>query len=123
MSTPRTAGHPSSRALATLRSVLQVDGYPGFKRLAGERADASVGLAFGWAEVLKVLPRILRAHAIANRAEVLAKIRTLTQSKTRYAAIPPNNGDRCGRREVGLSSRPYIAGQPGSRLSMTMSRF
>ena len=37
----RPAGH-----LAGFRGVLQVDGYAGFKRLAGDRTDASVRLAF-----------------------------------------------------------------------------
>ena len=35
------AGH-----LASFQGVLQVDGYAGFKRLAGDRADSSVRLAF-----------------------------------------------------------------------------
>ncbi len=39
----RPAGH-----LAAFRGVLQVDGYDGFKRLAGDRTDASVRLAFCW---------------------------------------------------------------------------
>lgn len=37
--------------LADFRSVLQVDGYNGFKRLAGDRADASVTLVFCWAHM------------------------------------------------------------------------
>jgi hypothetical protein len=36
--------------------VLQVDGYAGFKRLAGDRTDGSVTLAFCWAELPKVPP-------------------------------------------------------------------
>jgi len=39
----RPAGH-----LANFRGVLQVDGYDGFKRLAEDRSDASVTLAFCW---------------------------------------------------------------------------
>ena len=35
--------------LAQFTGVLQVDGYDGFKRLAGERVDQSVRLAFCWA--------------------------------------------------------------------------
>jgi hypothetical protein len=34
--------------LAQFKGVLQVDGYGGFKRLAGDRADASIHLAFCW---------------------------------------------------------------------------
>ena len=37
--------HPNQH-LAAFRGVLQVDGYAGFKRLVGTRADASVTLAF-----------------------------------------------------------------------------
>ena len=39
--TERPAGH-----LAGFRGVLQVEGYAVFKRLAGDRADGSVTLAF-----------------------------------------------------------------------------
>jgi transposase len=42
----RPAGH-----LSDFKGVLQVDGYDGFKRLAGERTDASVKLAFCWAHL------------------------------------------------------------------------
>jgi transposase len=42
----RPAGH-----LAAFRSVLQVDGYDGFKRLAVDRADSSVTLVFCWAHM------------------------------------------------------------------------
>jgi transposase len=45
----RPAGH-----LAAFRGVLQVDGYDGFKRLALDRADSSVTLAFCWARLPKV---------------------------------------------------------------------
>jgi transposase len=44
----RPAGH-----LAGFRGVLQVDGYAGFKRLAGDRADASVCLAFCWTHTIR----------------------------------------------------------------------
>ena len=40
--------------LAGFRGVLQVDGYDGFKRLADNRVDASVTLAFCWARLPKV---------------------------------------------------------------------
>ena len=42
----RPAGH-----LAGFAGVLQVDGYSGFKRLAGDRVDGSVTLAFCWAHM------------------------------------------------------------------------
>jgi transposase len=42
--------------LSRFGGVLQVDGYGGFKRLAGDRADQSIRLAFCWAELPKVPP-------------------------------------------------------------------
>ena len=45
--------------------MLQVDGYAGFKRLAGDRADGSVTLALCWAE----LPKVPRAQARGMAAE------------------------------------------------------
>ena len=48
----RKGAHPAEH-LAAFRGVLQVDGYAGFKRLAGTRADASVSLAFCWAHNLE----------------------------------------------------------------------
>ncbi|SDD93739.1 Transposase [Belnapia rosea] len=63
--------------LAAFRGVLQVDGYPGFKRLAGDRADASVGLAFCWAHMRR---HFYEFHAYTQSplaAEVLAQVRAL----------------------------------------------
>jgi hypothetical protein len=37
--------------LAAFKGALQVDGYAGFKRLAGDRADGSITLAFCWAHM------------------------------------------------------------------------
>jgi transposase len=44
----RPAGH-----LAGFAGVLQVDGYAGFKRLAGDRADGSATLAFCWSHAIR----------------------------------------------------------------------
>ena len=46
----RKAMRPAAH-LAGFRGVLQVDGYSGFKRLAGDRTDDSVRLAFCWAHL------------------------------------------------------------------------
>ena len=46
----RKGARPAAH-LAESRGVLQVDGYNGFKRLAGDRADSSVTLAFCWAHL------------------------------------------------------------------------
>ena len=68
----RPAGH-----LAAFRGVLQVDGYPGFKRLAGDRADASVGLAFCWAHMRRHFYEFHASTKSPLAAEVLARIHVL----------------------------------------------
>ena len=68
----RPAGH-----LAGFRGVLQVDGYAGFKRLAGERADGSVRLAFCWAHMRRPFYEFFTSTQSPLAAEVLARIREL----------------------------------------------
>ena len=69
----RPAGH-----LAEFRGVLQVDGYAGFKRLAGDRADGSVTLAFCWAHMRRPFYEFHVSTKSPLAAEVLARIaRTL----------------------------------------------
>jgi transposase len=68
----RPAGH-----LASFRGVLQVDGYGGFKRLAGDRADASVQLAFCWAHTRRSFYEFYVSTKSPLAAEALARIREL----------------------------------------------
>jgi transposase len=68
----RPAGH-----LVTFRGVLQVDGYAGFKRLAGDRADDSVRLAFCWAHMRRPFYEFYDSTKSSLAAEVLARIRDL----------------------------------------------
>jgi len=68
----RPAGH-----LAGFRGVLQVDGYAGFKRLAGDRADGSVRLAFCWAHMRRPFYEFFTATQSPLAAEALARIRAL----------------------------------------------
>ncbi|MDQ2804439.1 MAG: IS66 family transposase [Pseudomonadota bacterium] len=68
----RPAGH-----LAGFRGVLQVDGYAGFKRLAGDRTDASVTLAFCWAHMRRAFYEFYVSTKSPLAAEVLARIREL----------------------------------------------
>lgn len=63
--------------LASFKGVLQVDGYNGFKRLAGDRADASVRLAFCWAHMRRAFYDFHVSTKSPLAAEVLARIRTL----------------------------------------------
>ena len=51
----------------TSSGVLQVDGYDGFKRLAGDRVDHSVRLAFCWAHMRRALLRVPCLHQITAR--------------------------------------------------------
>jgi hypothetical protein len=63
--------------LAGFQGVLQVDGYNGFKRLAGRRADASVQLAFCWAHMRRGFYDFYISTKSPLAAEVMARIRTL----------------------------------------------
>ena len=63
--------------LAGFRGVLQVDGYGGFKRLAGARADASVNLAFCWAHLRRPFYDFYASTKSPLAAEVLARIGAL----------------------------------------------
>jgi len=68
----RPAGH-----LAGFRGVLQVDGYAGFKRLAGDRADGSVRLAFCWAHMRRGFYDFYTSTQSPLAGDVLARIRDL----------------------------------------------
>jgi transposase len=63
--------------LADFRGVLQVDGYNGFKRLAGDRADASVMLAFCWAHMRRPFFEFHASTQSPLAAKVLAEIARL----------------------------------------------
>ena len=100
----RKVVHPAAH-LAGFRGVLQVDGYAGFKRLAGERADDSIRLAFCWAHMRRPFYRVLRSTSRRSPREVLARIASSTRSRRRSVVIRPNIDKRSGRREVGRSSK------------------
>jgi Transposase IS66 family len=68
----RPAGH-----LAGFRGVLQVDGYDGFKKLADNRADASVRLAFCWIHMRRYFYEFYVSTKSPLAGEVLARIRQL----------------------------------------------
>jgi transposase len=68
----RPAGH-----LAEFRGVLQVDGYAGFKRLASDRTDGSVTLAFCWAHMRRPFYEFFTSTKSPLAGEVLARIREL----------------------------------------------
>ncbi|MGB7037246.1 MAG: IS66 family transposase, partial [Xanthobacteraceae bacterium] len=63
--------------LAGFAGVLQVDGYAGFKRLAGDRADGSVRLAFRWAHMRRGCFQFYASTKSPLAAEVLARVASL----------------------------------------------
>ena len=80
----RPAGH-----LAGFSGVLQVDGYDGFKRLALDRADSSVTLAFCWAH----MRRGFYEFHVSTKSPLAAGCWRVSANsmplKPRSAAIPP----------------------------------
>ncbi len=95
----RPTGH-----LAGFRGVLQVDGYAGFKRLAGDRADASVRLAFCWAHMRRPFYDFFVSTKSPLAAEVLARIRELYAIEAGIRGHPAEY-----RREVRQTrSRPIV---------------
>ena len=63
--------------LAIFKGVLQVDGYNGFKRLAVDRADASIRLAFCWVHMRRPFFEFHASTKSPLAAEVLHRIAAL----------------------------------------------
>ena len=103
-------GERRAAHLAGFRGVLQVDGYAGFKRLAGDRVDGSVTLAFCWAHLRRPFYDFFVSTQSPLAADVLARIRELYAIEARSVASPPNTDDACATSEVGRSSMPCIHG-------------
>jgi hypothetical protein len=68
--------HPATH-LVNFKGVLQVDGYGGFKRLAGDRTDISVTLAFCWAHARRKFYDFFVATQSPLAAQALAYIQQL----------------------------------------------
>ncbi len=95
----RPAGH-----LAAFRGVLQVDGYAGFKRLAVDRADASVTLAFCWAHMRRPFYEFYTSTQSPLAGEVLAQIGKLYAIEKEIRGHPAEH-----RRQVRQQrSRPIV---------------
>ena len=95
----RPAGH-----LAGFRGVLQVDGYAGFKRLAGERVDASVMLAFCWAHMRRPFYEFYVSTKSPLAAQVLARIRDLYAIEAEIRGHPAEHRQQIRRER----SRPIV---------------
>ncbi len=81
-------GERPAAHLAGFRGVLQVDGYAGFKRLASDRKDGSVTLAFCWAHMRR---RFYEFHAATQSplaAEVLGRIGKLYEIEAEIRGHP-----------------------------------
>ena len=90
--------------LAGFRGVLQVDGYAGFKRLAGERADNSIRLAFCWAHMRRPFYQFFESTKSPLAAHVLARIRELYAIEAEIRGRPAEH-----RRDVRQTrSRPIV---------------
>ena len=63
--------------LSRFGGVLQVDGYGGFKRLAGDRADQSIRLAFCWAHMRRDFFQFHASTKSPLAAEVLTRVAAL----------------------------------------------
>ena len=74
--TDRKHARPAEH-LARFDGVLQVDGYGGFKRLAGDRTDASIHLAFCWAHMRRDFFQFHASTKSPLAAEVLARVAAL----------------------------------------------
>jgi hypothetical protein len=84
--------------------VLQVDGYPGFKRLAGDRTDASVRLAFCWAHMRRYFYEFHASTQSPLAAEVLAQVQALYAIESQIPGHPAEH-----RRQVRQArSRPIV---------------
>jgi hypothetical protein len=95
----RPAGH-----LAEFGGVLQVDGYAGFKRLAGDRLDGSVTLAFCWAHMRRGFYDFWASTKSPLAAEVLARVRELYAIEAEIRGHPAENR----RRVRDERSRPIV---------------
>jgi transposase len=95
----RPAGH-----LARFSGVLQVDGYAGFKRLAGGRADDAVCLAFCWAHMRRPFYDFYISTQSPLAAEVLVRIRELYAIEAEIRGHPADH-----RKQVRQErSRPIV---------------
>jgi len=99
----RKGVHPATH-LAAFGGVLQVDGYAGFTRLAGDRTDGAVRLAFCWAHMRRPFYEFYDSTKSPLAAEVLGRIRELYAIETEIRGHPAEH-----RRHVRQErSRPIV---------------
>jgi len=99
----RKGVHPATH-LAAFDGVLQVDGYAGFTRLAGDRTDGAVRLAFCWAHMRRPFYEFYDSTKSPLAAEVLGRIRELYAIEAEIRGHPAEH-----RRHVRQErSRPIV---------------
>jgi transposase len=90
--------------LARFDGVLQVDGYAGFKRLAGDRADGSVRLAFCWAHMRRDFFQFHASTKSPLAAELLTRVAALYAIEAEIRGHPAEH-----RRQIRQQrSRPIV---------------
>ena len=90
--------------VARFGGVLQVDGYAGFKRLVGDRADGSVRLDFCWSHMRREFFQFHASTKSPLAAEVLARVAALYAIKAEIRGQPAEH-----RRQVRQErSRPIV---------------
>lgn len=100
----RQGVHPQSH-LAAFAGVLQVDGYAGFKALAGkERKAGAVQFAFCWAHARRKFFDFHHATGSPIAAEALRRIVELYQIEARIRGRPPDQRAQIRQAE----SRPLV---------------
>jgi transposase len=85
----RQGVHPRTH-LAEFTGVLQVDGYSGFNRLAGDRPKDAVKLAFCWAHVRRKFYDFHQATESPIAAEALRRIAEVYAIEARIRGRPPD---------------------------------
>lgn len=99
----RKGAHPAAH-LAGFAGVLQVDGYAGFKRLAGDRAGASVRLAFCWAHMRRGFFEFHASTKSPLAAELLARVAALYAIEAEIRGHPAEHRRRVRQER----SRPIV---------------
>jgi len=90
--------------LSQFAGVLQVDGYGGFKRLAGERADQSIRLAFCWAHMRRDFFQFHASTKSPLAAEVLTRVAALYAIEAEIRGQPAEHRRRIRQER----SRPIV---------------
>ncbi len=95
----RQGAHPRNH-LAEFAGILQVDGYTGFDRIAGDRPKGAVKLAFCWAHVRRKFYDFHHATGSPIAAEALRRIAEIYAIEARIRGRPPDERRRIRQAET-----------------------